>query len=784
MTQRSSTRYLIASGSLFLLLAFLSLACIFIENRDFDFHQLFSQDMIGNTRFQPFLFTIETPYYRCDDTLDIQNGDSTNLAEWVDYFGSSATLNDIKKMIYQSTFTDFGNGKLSDAHLKGSFAGNTCLALLEKSKDQEALSYILYAKEVEPFVIRPADSWDLPQRDTVQMKALIADGLRGLGACHKDFLKLRYAYQLVRLCNYTGDYEQCVRLYDQYIPHNKARSVTRYWAQCTKAGALYKLHRLPEAEYNFAVVFDRCASRRLIAKRGFDWCYELFHKDTTADYGVNATDPSGEMDGSASFDADALLYCKDASEKIPVFALAACQWAIYYHTELLDSIYQYDPHSDMLEWLAVRGLKQMERHTLPFNGNMNQWGFSNYGEGDGIKNLKQRADAFRAFQAFLQKCAGNTSNQHALIWNFFAGYAAFLNHDGNNSLRYMTLAREHGPVTRLLEDEITTVETLVHISQFKKIDAGAEDELVKYYNTVYALHTDTAHTADAHSMFWLVLAAKYHEQNDLVKEAFCKKFSSQGFDIVNAPRYSLIDSMIAFKLKPAKNAMEKKIENFFALDDLYEVKGTGQLSQHHFTEALQTFQKMTRKPYVLPADPFLVHINDCHDCDYELKQTVYYDRMSFVQRMVELENLVNVRSDKQAAYCFEFASGLYNITNFGNAWMATDQGLVTESVHDYERYSLDTDSFFSCERAGYYYKLAGDLSRDREYAAKSYFMAAKCEQNKYYLSSDYEEGNANGRKGKYRTFFHKIKSEYSNTQYYKQAIKECGYFKYFVEQEH
>ena len=62
-------------------------------------------------------------------------------------------------------------------------------------------------------------------------------------------------------------------------------------------------------------------------------------------------------------------------------------------------------------------------------------------------------------------------------------------------------------------------------------------------------------------------------------------------------------------------------------------------------------------------------------------------------------------------------------------------------------------------------------------------MAAKCEQNKYYLSHDYEEGNANGRKGKYRTFFHKIKSDYSNTQYYKQAIKECGYFKYFVEHE-
>jgi len=66
---------------------------------------------------------------------------------------------------------------------------------------------------------------------------------------------------------------------------------------------------------------------------------------------------------------------------------------------------------------------------------------------------------------------------------------------------------------------------------------------------------------------------------------------------------------------------------------------------------------------------------------------------------------------------------------------------------------------------------------DMELAAKCCFMAAKCEQDNYYLLGKRDIALKNL---SYRTCFRIMKKDYSTTEFYRDALKECGYLSDFV----
>ena len=79
-----------------------------------------------------------------------------------------------------------------------------------------------------------------------------------------------------------------------------------------------------------------------------------------------------------------------------------------------------------------------------------------------------------------------------------------------------------------------------------------------------------------------------------------------------------------------------------------------------------------------------------------------------------------------------------------------------------------------------------ETTKDRELAAKACFMAAKCEQNKFYNLA-YDRGKLynqhdefKNEKNIYRNYFRKPTDNYSDTGFYKEALEECMYFNDFV----
>ncbi|MEL6843297.1 MAG: hypothetical protein AAFP02_08785, partial [Bacteroidota bacterium] len=188
--------------------------------------------------------------------------ETNNLTEWRGRFCDLVKLEDLRKVIYDSSQEDLEllrtSIKSPKLPLDYRMVGNSFARHLKQHQCTETIDYLVFAKECEPHVMSPDNPWDAaPQRDTQTMMDLIKRGRKQFMKTDSYYIRLRYAYQLVRLAHYAQAYEQALELYDFLMPKvdSQVKSLIRYWVLGHKAGALMKLGRNVEASYLFAKIF-------------------------------------------------------------------------------------------------------------------------------------------------------------------------------------------------------------------------------------------------------------------------------------------------------------------------------------------------------------------------------------------------------------------------------------------------------------------------------------------------------------------------------------------------
>ncbi|MNL29704.1 hypothetical protein D3C87_1513970 [compost metagenome] len=86
-----------------------------------------------------------------------------------------------------------------------------------------------------------------------------------------------------------------------------------------------------------------------------------------------------------------------------------------------------------------------------------------------------------------------------------------------------------------------------------------------------------------------------------------------------------------------------------------------------------------------------------------------------------------------------------------------------------------------------YYLMAANAAKTKEQKARCTFMASKCERNESYnrtynkLDDGANYWTVEIESVFYGKYFSVLKNQYNDTQFYKEALKECGYFKRYDE---
>jgi hypothetical protein len=282
-----------------------------------------------------------------------------NIREWRERICRLATEADIHYLVYVATIgeledlrTSVSNNRIPLSYLGASMSENTFARYLHRNKCAEIVDYLIFAKKCEPYAVKPG-GWEKPALARESMQRLIQEGKQAFIRAESHYVRLRYAYQIVRLAHYAKLHEEVIALYDYLMPKiDHDPSIVEYWILGHKAGALLALDRRVESAYLFSRVFDRCPSKRESAFLSFRI----------------RTDEEWEQ---------CLLMCQSDRERAALYALRA-------HAEdsrlveEMEKIYEYDPHSEFLEVLLVRELAQLEKDLLGLEFNDKKAGNKRY----------------------------------------------------------------------------------------------------------------------------------------------------------------------------------------------------------------------------------------------------------------------------------------------------------------------------------------------------------------------------------------------------------------------
>jgi hypothetical protein len=686
-----------------------------------------------------------------------------NIAEWHARFCEIPRIKDLEFVIYKTSITQLRNLKTimkkKNATLSGLLANNTFARHLQQNKCEEAVDYLIFAKKCEPHVLS-SSGWEPLKRDTVRMQFLIKEGLKDFKKTKSHYFKLRYAYQLVRLAHYKKDYAQALTLYDYLMPKiDHKSSIIEDWILGHKAGALMGLGRNVEASYLYSRIFRNTPSKRTSA-------YRSFRIKTDEEW------------------MECLKLCQNDEERATLYALRAND-PNSQAVEEMQKIYEFDPQNAYLELLLAREIQRLEKDLLGLDFNRKKK------DNRRIHQIprKNAGKSLVKLQQLTRLVLEEAKVKNIELWKIADGYLELLGGDFYAARK--TLETLKGTMsTPVLEEQLEALIMVANIDGITEVNTEMENLVGTYQkNKLFKKYPDFAN-------FMKDKLIQLYSDNGFKGKAFLEQYTLQ--QLKYNPQLEIIEELIAICQKENRTKLEDalvlKTDGVTTIEsDLWDIKGTHFLSQMQLESALDAYRQMPRKDrdnFGL-FNPFREQFHDCINC--RIIDTASYNKVDILEQILEFEYKAKADMENGAFYYYQIGNALYNMTYFGYEWEVADyfrsgsswgglkQGVATFSNYDAPFGNRET---INCSLALYYFDKSFRLARNDELAARAAFMAAKCQQNLFFVQkgSDYSiyGNNIPYVPNEYRQYFNILSNHYQDTEFYEEEVKECLYFERYI----
>ena len=670
-----------------------------------------------------------------------------NIKEWGSRYCNEANLASIYELIYNSTLSEFrglrnsiNNKKLP---LPGRLEANAFARYLRENKCLETADYLIYAKRCERFAVE-SDAWELQDGNADRMRALIDEGRDEFKRTKSYYIRLRYAYQIIRMAHYLHDYPLTLELYDFLMPKiDNDPSIVENWILGHKAGAMMSLGQTVAASYLFSKIFEESFGKRESAYRSFNITTEKEWNEC-------------------------LLLCQNDTERATLYALRANAPNSKALADMRE-IYRLTPESSHLDVLLIKELKRLEKNLLGLEFNPQQQKNQQFfqvprpGMGQYVIDL----------QAFVREYAQDNPGKSPALWKLAEGYLETLAGDYYAAERTFARAKKLSQNT-VLTEQLEALRLVAQVAAYRQVDETIETEVarIKLDDETYDRFPDFKRFI-GDKMSWL------YKQSGDVGKLYLQQHNLT--DLKANPDLEVIDELISIAEKELPNRLERdmirKEDGSTILNDLINIKGTYLMGRGEVVAALEEFKKMDRDlwdDYGM-FNPFEERLIDCINCS-ERDSLTLYSKPVIVERILDYEYKALANRQEGAQYFYRIGLAYYNMSYFGYAWKTGDFFRSGSSIRNRNRgedgviptwqFDLGNLENFSNERALEYFDKVVALTNNRELAARAAFMAAKCEQNAYYV-------NGGARTYKY---FEILKTRFADTRFYQRAISECKYF--------
>lgn len=574
---------------------------------DYEYFNLFTQSIIKDKSYLPFLHSYSTRFYTDFKPSLIPD---ENIESWKRYFNNQLSYAQTEYLVNKMNINDL------NALKKGS-PTNQLLVTLGPGfyqKYREGIDYLIEAKYLEPYMkinyIESADSFYYYREPGTGKNATNLDYNKTVAALTSLYnaaknpeIKQRYGYQLVRFNHYTRNYDAALKAFKSYVEPIRLKGAPYIMALDQVAGAQRGLGMNSEANWNFFQVFRDSKSRKESA------FVSMKLSDTASFNNILKRASTSEDKNMAYF----LLGYEDFNNPIPV----------------MEKMFEINPDSEILKVMAVRSINELERSYLPIyyytneNGTVTEkknsenntasnktetaepkkeelsfWQkivrffknlFSskkdkNSTDGkadqsdDELLNNPDRIPVFtknnywyddktRDFLDDLEKFTSKTKEKSRdEYWQIADAYLKFLKKDYKSSTEILENIKTSNP--EYLE-EIKRMKVLNDIVSQPKIDADYENHLMKDYSEYFAekpeVKKDSTET-DEYNYYGEVPSTA-----DFLKDVLANRYFLQGedgksflmnnklSDLQYSPNSSLVKSVEDFYRKPNKTQFEQQI---------------------------------------------------------------------------------------------------------------------------------------------------------------------------------------------------------------------------------
>lgn len=712
----------------------------------------FTPEAFVDQAYRPFLYSEMFYYGIGHDTKHNTRFNESNINDWSNYLGSAAPRTELEFLLQNAALETIDSLVAYQAgKLKALPLTTQSFSLFRKSNKKTAdfIRYLSLAKKSEAFAVNYQEyAWDYDAKKkpaNINTAELNKELLQEFTQAKDAFLKQRYWFQLERSYFFNGPAQNALDLFEMN-ERSFEKNEMYYRTMAYAAGACYKLNNFPKGSYYYSKVYDGCDALKTVAHWSFGLKEENEWKAT-------------------------LALCANNDEKATLWQMLG----IFYTDEkrAIQEIYSLNPRSEKLNLLLTRAVNKQEQK------------FSAWDNDYTSKSLTFKKDTSTTeLKALVTKIAQAGNTHQPYMWHIAAGYLNMLNGNFQQASTAYAAAEKKLPKEKLVQWQLRLLKLVNTIASTAKADSKLENKILADLNWLQSIkpQDETFRYNTAYQWIKNTLADRYIKQKEIVKAVCFRNYPA--FYTSNAN----IEAMKSFLNKANKTPYETLCASLYPLTthDLVEYQAIRLTYDDKLEEAIAKMESVPASAQ-LPGNPFNGRLQDCHDCDHEAPQKIKYTKLNLLKKMKEMEEKIKTGSEVYSNAML-VANAFYNLTHYGNA-RAFYEGDITGTSH-YSPFAIDSvfrGFLTDMKLATQYYTLALNAAKTAEQKAKCHYMLAKCERNQWYNQTFYKNskyqyrGQGNGPDFLPWNGFKALKQQYANTQFYKEAIRECGYLRTYSQ---
>ncbi|WP_035653179.1 hypothetical protein [Flavobacterium sp. ASV13] len=581
------------------------------------------------------------------------------------------------------------------------------------------------------------------------------------------FLKNRYWFLTMKARFYSNDKQKAIDFFNK-TESSVPKNTLYYRALSYVAGINYKQKKYAVSNYLYAKVFDKCPELRVVTAYSFS--------------------PKNNADWNK-----ALAMAKTNDEK-------AALWAIhgFYKDEkqAIEKIYELDPKSEHLNYLATRLVNKQEQ---AINNSFKQEAGENTKEKtqtvaeNKTENLaKLNNEAF----ALIAKISNAGNTQKPYLWDLSLGYLQTLKGEYANADKSFDKATKTLPKTELAGFQLRLLRFVNNLSKIDKLTDKNEKTIIADLNWLYYELPKTYKGLEfryqnASSWSRSYLSTLYREKGDFVMAEIFGESRYSYWNDGNAfydNEKNLLD-IKSFLSKQNKTEIEKTGAGIYSLKlkDINNFQAVQATFKNKIPEAIEFMKEADSVQYYkFLGNPFNGNIKDCHDCEHAAYQKKKYSQMDFLTTIKDMQDKL---AQKEDIYTNSLLLGnaFYNISHFGNGRTFYEISIVGYGSSPYSFRNSMKEMITNNSVSKMYYQKAFEAASNKEQKAKCLYLISKCERNDYYNKKYNDVNNYWEIQDDKINFiawnsFKALRKDYSDTKYYQDVIAECGYFNTYVNQ--